>query len=190
MPDPVLLHLTWALTPPTDPDMRADIVRLAMSRFAQRRHYGRLACLFYSADIDALKSLLLALSDSPVGDGMMNLETSVYQRSLKEVSLAWLDETFVRLASVASDTLDWDEETFAGPGSDAWTRYVLPAWLVLTDEIEFENEIRAGEIEELRSCSDSQYWRDEHGAYSRNEARSLAESDRRLWSRMCDKELK
>lgn len=194
MPDPVLLQLTWALTPPVPADMRADIVRLAMARFAHFRGQWRLSSLFYSMDIDALKALLLAFSDSPVGDNLADLETSVYRRSLKEAASLWRDATFVRLASVAADLLDWDAASYVGPDSDSWTRYVLPAWRVLTDEIEFENEVQEFGYEESRLLDEKmtyrdddrdcgQYWREDHGAYSRNEAKRLAEHDRRKWDK-------
>ena len=195
MPDPILLNLTWALTPPLPADSRADIVRLAMARFAHFRGQWRLSSLFYSMHIDALKGLLLAFSDSPVGDDLADLETLVYRRSLKEAAPLWRNPTFVRLASVAADLLDWDAPAHVGPATDSWTRYVLPAWRVLTDELEYESEAQEFGNEEWRFLEEkltyqerndnrdcSQYSREDHGAYSRNKAKRLAESDRRTWS--------
>jgi hypothetical protein len=40
-------------------------------------------------------------------------------------------EEFVRIAQLAADIINWDGD------EDEFTRWVRPAWLVLTDEVEF-----------------------------------------------------
>ena len=176
-PEAILLHLTWATEPPTSPDVRADVVRLAMSGFASRRDYWRLACLFYSADIDTLKGLFLALQGSPVGDDEDTCPVT-YAKALKSVAPAFLDTEFVRLASVAEDVLDWDM-------SGEWEQYIRHAWLVLSDEVEYEAEQSALEYEERFSrrhdCSPPKggWWK--NSAYTKEEARDVAKHDMRRW---------
>lgn len=173
-PEAILAHLTWATEPPTDAEVRTDFVRLAMSRFAWTRGYSRLASLFYSAPIDVLKGLFLALQGSPVGD---NEDTCpvIYAKALKNVSPAWQDSEFVRLASVAGDVLDWD---MAGE----WDAYVRTAWLVLCDEVEFESERLAEDAEDRAACYEDFVKRMRYRiGYSRDEARVIALADQRRW---------
>jgi len=174
-PDPILEYLTWPTMPPFDADVRADVVRIALSRWAMSRHYARLACVFYSADVETLKGLLLALAEVSE-DGAADLEAPHYRRALKEIAPTRGDATFARLASVAADVLDWDAPEHCGPMSDGWTRYVVPAWLVLCDEMEFEREERA------EACAE--WWGPpsiDRGGYSRNEARAAGKADARRW---------
>jgi hypothetical protein len=175
-PDPILEYLTWTPTAPLCPAVRADVARHALSRWASACGYGRLACVFYSADVDTLKALLLALADAPSNDAGPDVEPEHYRRAFKEIAPAWHDATFVRLATIAADVLDWDAPEHCGPSSDGWTRYVCPAWLVLCDEMEFEREERA------EACAE--WWGPpsiDRGGYSRNEARAAGKADARRW---------
>ena len=176
-PETILAHLTTALEPPTDAAVRADFVRLAMSTFASARGHYRLGSVFYSAPIDALKGLFLALQGSPAGDDEDTCPVT-YRRALKTVAPAWRDAEFVRLASIAGDVLDWD---MAGE----WDAYVRPAWLVLCDEVEFERE-RSEDDAEGRAFAYRHHiarWYGQAGGYTRNEARDVALSDTRRWGR-------
>ena len=141
-----------------------------MSRFCFSRGYMRLASVFYSADIDALKSLFIALHGSPVGEDE-DVCVVAYRKAFKEVACALGDETFVRLASVAEDVLDWSAD------EEEWERYVRSGWLVLADEIEFERERIE---EELEGLDDWRYWWRNAG-YTRDEARATAKTDMRRW---------
>ena len=176
-PEAILLHLTWTQEPPTSAVIRADVVRLAMSAFASHRAYYRLASLFYSADIDTLKELFLALQGSPIGDDE-DICPIAYAKALKAVSPAWQDSEFVRLASVAGDLLDWD---MAGE----WEQYIRRAWLVLCDEIEYEAEQRALDYEDVfarrHDCTAprGEWWK--NSAYTAEEARNVAKHDMRRW---------
>ena len=176
-PETILAHLTTALEPPTDAAVRADFVRLAMSTFASARGHYRLGSVFYSAPIDALKGLFLALQGSPAGDDEDTCPVT-YRRALKDVAPAWRDAEFVRLAAIAGDVLDWD---MAGE----WDAYVRPAWLVLCDEVEFERDLRADEWEEVHAArhdvSLHNWW--EYSAYTEDEAKQLSRADLRRWGR-------
>ena len=173
-PQAILAHLTWSLEPPTDATVRADFVRLAMSRFAWTRGYDRLSSLFYSCSEDVLKGLFLALQGSPVGDDEDTCPVT-YAKALKSVAPAWHDAQFVRLASVAGDVLDWDM-----PGE--WEDYVRRAWLVLCDEVEYERERVACEIEDSFAPYIEHMYNSKHG-YSRDEARAIALADERRWGK-------
>lgn len=171
-PDPVLLHLTAAtVAPPIDPQVRMDVVRLAMAKFASVRGYWRMALVFYSADESALKGLLLALQDQNPGE-MLDLDPVYYAKSLRDATPAWGDETFLRLASIAGDILDWGM-------NEEWEKYVVPAWDVLCDEVEFEQEERDKDRffeEEYYSVK-----RQNHQGYSKHEARAQGIADARRW---------
>ena len=171
-PDPILIHLTAATAgPPLCPEVRADIVRLAMAQFAYTRGYMRLACVFSLADEDVLKSLLLALQDQDP-DSMLDLDPAYYAKSLRDASAAWRDETFIRLASVASDVLDWG-------GGGEWKTYVVPAWDVLCDEVEFEQEEREKDVfyEDEYYCVQLR----KNQGYSKAEAQAQGLADARRW---------
>ena len=175
LPEAVLAHLTWATEPPVDIAVRADFVRLSISRFAWTRGYGRLASLFYSAPLDDVKGLFLALQGSPIG-GDEDTCPVTYRRALKSVAPAWYDAEFIRLAAVAGDVLDWSED------QDEWDRYVRPAWLVLCDEVEFERERDADDAEERFAYRHHiARWYGQTRGYSRNEARNTAIMDARRW---------
>lgn len=177
-PETILAHLTTALEPPTDAAVRADFVRLAMSTFASARGHYRLGSVFYSAPIDALKGLFLALQGSPAGDDEDTCPVT-YRRALKTVAPAWRDAEFVRLASIAGDVLDWSAD------GDEWERYVRPAWLVLCDEVEFERDAMLLEWEDCHArrhdISLGCWW--EYSAYTEDEAKQLSRADLRRWGR-------
>lgn len=174
-PDPILHSLTTsgALLPPTCPQIRMDVVRLTMSRFAQSRCFHRLASVFYSADEDALKGLLLVLG-SQIPEEFLDPDPAYYAKSYRDASAAFSDRTFLRLASVASDVLDWD-------GSGEWEKYVIPAWNVLCDEVEFEREEREANV--FHECEYYSVKRRNHQAYSKEEAQAQGIADARRWDR-------
>lgn len=171
-PEPVLLLLTMGdAGPPLCPQVRADVVRLAMARFASNRGYWRMAMVFYSSDEHSLKSLLLALQELREGE-MVDLDPAYYAKSLRDASAAWGDQTFLRLASIAGDVIDWDS-------SDEWTIYVEPAWNTLCDEVQFERE----ELENNRFLVEEYYCvkRQNNQGYSKHEAHAQGIADARRW---------
>lgn len=171
-PDPVLLLLTMGdAGPPLCPQVRADVVRLAMARFAANRGYWRMALVFYSSEEDALKSLLLALQELRE-ENMMDLDPLYYAKALRDASAARNDQTFLRLAGIAGDVLDWDS-------SDEWKIYVEPAWNTLCDEVQFEREERDSDcfFEEEYYCVK----RKNHQGYSKHEAQAQSVADARRW---------
>jgi len=148
-----------------------DVVRLAMARFAATRNYWRMAMVFYSAEEEALKSLFLALRDQ-IPEEMLDIDPVYYAKSLRDASVARGDRTFLRLASVASDVLDWDS-------SGEWEKYVIPAWNVLCDEVQFEQEDR-----EANAFHPDEYYsvkRQNNQGYSKHEAKAQGDADARRW---------
>lgn len=146
LPDPILLGLTAWNRPPLDADIRADFVRLALSKFAGRRRYDRLGLVVFSAGIDALKAILLVMTawDSMEADG--------YERAAKTAAPAMNDPEFIRLAELCADVLQWETDD---PKAEFET-YAVRAWPVLCDEIEYEEERvdREDDWEDLRDPYD------------------------------------
>jgi hypothetical protein len=139
--DPNALLLLALVDPPRSSQVRDDVVRQALSRLAHKRSYDRLGRVLLHSDYDTLRSLLLVLQardalEMGMGDG--------YEREIKIVAPLPRDETFERICELAADVITWEcgykQETLAQLVDVEFDRYVRPAWLAFTDEVEYELE--------------------------------------------------
>jgi hypothetical protein len=139
-PDLVLLGFSSLETAPRDVQVRDDFVRVAMSEFARRRHYDRLSRVFLHSSYDDLRGLLLILhnwefmeDDDFVMRDRGGLAREVFRCRAHE------NMAFVRLAELCADCLSWETES-GQTFEDELRAYVAPAWPILCDEVEFEQE--------------------------------------------------
>lgn len=156
-PDLVLLDFLSQERAPADPDLRLDVVKLALARIASARGYGRLSRVFLHGGLDVVKALVLAASHVREGavSWLLQDNSKDYERALKLLGVvversdgsggsisrtALADETLLRVIEVGGDVLDWDSADDAS--------YVAAAWPVLADEVEYERE--GGDDEWLR----------------------------------------
>jgi hypothetical protein len=148
--DPVLLDFLSQEKPPTSPDLRLGIVKLALADIASRRGHDRLAGVLHHGDENVVKAIYLAASHVQEGAVAWLLQDDEpdYKRALKLLgtvvserpqvdefsreSCVIFDKTMLRIIETAGDVLDWDSEDDS--------TYVTSAWPVLADEYEWERE--------------------------------------------------
>ena len=172
--DPNILLLSSLNEPPRDEATRFAFVQAAFLRYCHTWGLWRLYSVLAASDEDRLKTTLHVVTipewiDNERPD-IRQAFRDVYGHELfRSGTREWIEET-VRYFELASDVLSWD-------GGDAeFERYVRPAWWTFTDEIEFAEENRREEFEELH---EELRWRAENTAYTRPEALRTGRQDAR-----------
>jgi hypothetical protein len=132
--DPNVLHLSQLIEPPTDPSARERFARAALMIFAKRSSLRSIGSAVDHVSTDSMKTLLLFL----IYENYLDDEEETVPDDKRWAARVGLRQTpseeFLRIAQLAADILDWDG------GEDEFQRWVRPAWLVLTDEVEFALE--------------------------------------------------
>ena len=126
-----VLHLSHLIEPPTDAGIRESFARAALMLFAERSSLTALRHAAERVTCNELKTLLLFLTYDLYLDDDEDVVPADKRWAARVALRQPTSEEFQRIAELASDILDWggDENEF-----DVWVR---PAWLVLTDEVEF-----------------------------------------------------
>ena len=142
------LALSSVIDAPLDTETRVEYIRVTLSILAMGRGYWRLASAIRYADTTRLGTILLGLADGwrfHGWDPMSDLERDT-RSVMKLVACSEShhgrhvleDETFLRICSLAGDVYSWDESPSGF--ADEYEAFVRPAWLALTDEVEYELE--------------------------------------------------
>lgn len=180
-PDPVTRNLSLLPVAPLSPELRADFARTCLAFFAGRRGYDRLACVALSAPLEYgrggtyLKGLLLVLTCFEHWESFEG-----YEKLAKIVFScgAHKDPTFLRLAELCSDILDW------GASSREFEEFVQVAWPTLCEEWEYEHSENDVPVWE-RAPGGSWLWVGpsndfyHKSAYTKAEASRVARKDQR-----------
>lgn len=141
--DPNVLLLSGLSEAPQSAEVREDFVKQAMYQLAQRRGLRRLGRVFLCADYNTLRGLLLVLGHM---DNLDHLDGGGdwHDKEIKTIFScedgAAIDATFLRIAELATDVIQWEGEDNRRSVENEFEIYTLPAWPVFTDEVEFELE--------------------------------------------------
>jgi len=127
-----VLQMSTLIEPPAEASVRESFARAALMVFAERSSLHALRNAVERVTTDQMKTLLLFLSYDDYLDGDDEEVVPADKRWAARVALRQSPtEEFVRIAQLAADIINWDGD------EDEFTRWVRPAWLVLTDEVEF-----------------------------------------------------
>lgn len=138
-----VLLLSALTEPPRDPLVRDDFVRQSLIRLCVRRGYDRIAAVLRACDDLRLRSIILVINnldaldqwdESKRSGGYRDREIKVVA---KDIHPEKADPTFLRIVELASNVVSWENEE---NGEYEFDEYIRPAWLVFTDEVEFELE--------------------------------------------------